>query len=228
MPVPLIRAVIVYVTVVACVRIMGKRQIGELQPSELVITILISEIAVIPMQGPDLPLINSIVPLLILVSLEIITSAISIKSQKFRNIMQGNSLIIIRNGVLDQKQIKRLRFSVEDILEALRKKDIFNIEDVLYAIVETDGEISVMIKPEKQAITSEMLGMDAKNEGIHITIVDDGIVMKDQFQECKMDIKKFNEILNDNHINIKEILLMTADSGGNINIIKKEKDLWKE
>ena len=122
MPIPLIRTVILYIAVITCVRIMGKRQIGELQPSELVITILISEIAAIPMQDTDIPLINSIVPFLVLVSLEIITSAISIKSQKFRNLMQGNSLIIIRNGVLDQKQIKRLRLSVEDILEALRKK----------------------------------------------------------------------------------------------------------
>ncbi len=125
MPIPFIRAVILYITVITCVRIMGKRQIGELQPSELVITILISEIAAIPMQDTDLPLINTIVPLLILVSLEIITSAISIKSQKFRNLMQGNSMIIIKNGVLDQKQIKRLRLSVEDILEALRKKRYF-------------------------------------------------------------------------------------------------------
>ena len=225
MPVQIIRAVILYVAVVACVRIMGKRQIGELQPSELVITILISEIADIPMQDPYIPLINSFVPLLILVSLEIITSAISIKSQKFRNIMQGNSLIIIRNGVLDQKQIKRLRLSVEDILEALRKKDVFNIEDVLYAIVETDGTISVMLKPEKQAVTAEMLNTNVENKGIHITIVDDGKVMKNQFQECKMDLNKLNKILDNNNINIKEILLMTADSSGDINIIKKEQDL---
>lgn len=225
MPVQIIRAVILYVAVVACVRIMGKRQIGELQPSELVITILISEIAAIPMQDPYIPLINSFVPLLILVSLEIITSAISIKSQKFRNIMQGNSLIIIRNGVLDQKQIKRLRLSVEDILEALRKKDVFNIEDVLYAIVETDGTISVMLKPEKQAVTAEMLNTNVENKGIHITIVDDGKVMKNQFQECKMDLNKLNKILDNNNINIKEILLMTADSSGDINIIKKEQDL---
>jgi len=224
-PVQIIRAVILYVAVVACVRIMGKRQIGELQPSELVITILISEIAAIPMQDPYIPLINSFVPLLILVSLEIITSAISIKSQKFRNIMQGNSLIIIRNGVLDQKQIKRLRLSVEDILEALRKKDVFNIEDVLYAIVETDGTISVMLKPEKQAVTAEMLNTNVENKGIHITIVDDGKVMKNQFQECKMDLNKLNKILDNNNINIKEILLMTADSSGDINIIKKEQDL---
>jgi len=180
------------------------------------------------MQDPYIPLINSFVPLLILVSLEIITSAISIKSQKFRNIMQGNSLIIIRNGVLDQKQIKRLRLSVEDILEALRKKDVFNIEDVLYAIVETDGTISVMLKPEKQAVTAEMLNTNVENKGIHITIVDDGKVMKNQFQECKMDLNKLNKILDNNNINIKEILLMTADSSGDINIIKKEQDLWSE
>lgn len=224
-PIPLIRTVILYIAVITCVRIMGKRQIGELQPSELVITILISEIATIPMQDTDIPLINSIVPFLVLVSLEIITSAISIKSQKFRNLMQGNSLIIIRNGVLDQKQIKRLRLSVEDILEALRKKNIFNINDVLYAVVETDGQISVMLKPEKQTATAEMVNANLQSNGIHITVIDDGKVLTDQFQDCKMDMKKLNKILKKNKVDLKDVLLMTANSNGEINIVEKEKDL---
>lgn len=225
MPIPFIRTVILYIAVITCVRVMGKRQIGELQPSELVITILISEIAAIPMQDADIPLINTIVPFLILVSLEIITSAISIKSQKFRNLMQGNSLVIIRNGVLDQKQIKRLRLSVEDILEALRKKDIFNISDVLYAIIETDGSISVMLKPEKQTATAEMVNASLQSNGIYVTVIDDGKILQDQFQDCNMDTKKLNKILKKNKVDLKDVLLMTANSNGETNIIKKEKDL---
>lgn len=224
-PIPFIRTVILYIAVITCVRVMGKRQIGELQPSELVITILISEIAAIPMQDADIPLINTIVPFLILVSLEIITSAISIKSQKFRNLMQGNSLVIIRNGVLDQKQIKRLRLSVEDILEALRKKDIFNISDVLYAIIETDGSISVMLKPEKQTATAEMVNASLQSNGIYVTVIDDGKILQDQFQDCNMDTKKLNKILKKNKVDLKDVLLMTANSNGETNIIKKEKDL---
>lgn len=225
MLVSFIRAIILYVAVIACIRIMGKRQIGELQPSELVITILISEVAAIPMQDTGIPLINSVIPLLVLVSLEIITSYISIKSGKFRNIMQGNSLIIIRNGVLDQKQIKNLRLSVEDILEALRKKEIFNIDDVLYAIAETDGSISIMLKPEKQPVTAEMINLKPKDNGIPITVIDDGVIQAKQFKECKMDMGKLKKILEQNNLKLKDILLMTSDSSGNINIIERDEDL---
>ncbi|MEG0899247.1 MAG: DUF421 domain-containing protein [Oscillospiraceae bacterium] len=225
MLVGLIRSVILYIAVIACIRIMGKRQIGELQPSELVITILISEVAAMPMQDTGIPLINSFIPLLVLVSLEIITSAISIKSGKFRNIMQGNSLIIIRNGILDQKQIKNLRLSVEDILEALRKKDVFNIDDVLYAIAETDGSISIMLKPEKQTVTAEMLKIKKEDHGIHTRIIDDGKMLNNQFKECQMSIEKLNNLLEINHLKLEEVLLMTADLSGDINIIERDKDL---
>lgn len=225
MLITLIRAVILYIAVIACIRLMGKRQIGELQPSELVITILISEVAAMPMQDTGIPLVNSIIPLLILVSFEIITSAISIKSGRFRSIMQGNSLIIIRNGILDQKQIKKLRFSVEDILEALRKKDVFDINDILYAIAETDGSISIMLKPEKQPVTTEMMNIETKNNGIQISIVDDGKLLLKQFKECQMDINKLNKILESNNLKLENILLMTANSGGEVNIIERDNDL---
>jgi uncharacterized membrane protein YcaP (DUF421 family) len=204
---------------------MGKRQIGQLQPSELVITILISEIAAIPMQNPEVPLVGSLIPVLVLVCFEIFTSALNIKSKKFRNIMQGNSLIIIRDGVLDQKQIKRLRFSVEDILEELRKKDVFDISDVLYAFAETNGSISCILKSSKQTATAEMLNIQIPDTGIPITVIDDGVIQYKQFCDCGMDINKLSSILKKNKLTKEEILLMTADKAGKINIIKKDKNI---
>ena len=117
MIITLIRAAILYFLIVFSVRIMGKRQIGELQPSELVITILISEIAAIPMQDNGAPLINSVIPVLLLISFEVIASVVSMKFPKFRGLMQGHSLIVIRNGMIDQTQLKRLRFTVDDLMK---------------------------------------------------------------------------------------------------------------
>lgn len=216
------RAVILYVAIIASVRIMGKRQIGELQPSELVITILISEIAAIPINDNGIPLVNSFIPLLVLVSLEIITSCVSIKSRKFRNVMQGNSIIIIKDGVIDQVQIKRLRFSVDDIMEELRKKNVFDINEVQYAIVETDGSISIMFKPNKRPVTSGMLDIKVDDTGIPFIIVDDGNIVESHFKDLNTDKVKVYNLINGNNISLDNILIMTLDKAGNVNIIKKD------
>ena len=120
----LIRTSVLYIFVIAIMRMMGKRQIGELQPTELVVTLLLSEIIAIPMQDNDISLVSAIVPVLVLVGFEILISVISLKSVKIRSLMQGNSIIIIRDGKLDLKKIKELRFTIDDVLEALRQKDI--------------------------------------------------------------------------------------------------------
>ncbi|NLB36806.1 MAG: DUF421 domain-containing protein, partial [Clostridiales bacterium] len=145
--VTLLRVVIIYILVIVSVRLMGKRQIGEMQPTELVITILLSEVAALPIQDSSQPIINSIVAVLLLVSFEIINSILSLKIGKYRTLVQGNSLIVIRNGVIDQKQILRLRLTVDDLLESLREQGVFDIKDVEYAILETNGKISVLLKP---------------------------------------------------------------------------------
>lgn len=148
--VTLIRTGIIYILIIAAVRLMGKRQIGELQPSELVITILISEIAAIPLQDNGMPLVNTLVSIFLLIALEIISSVLNMKSGKFRDFMQGHSIILIRDGKLDQKKLTQLRFTMDDLLEALRQKDIFSIDEVQYAVVETNGTLSVLLKPENR------------------------------------------------------------------------------
>lgn len=219
--VTLIRTIILYIMVIFCVRIMGKRQIGELQPTELVITILLSEIVAIPMQDNDLPLINTIIPVLTLVGFEILISVISLKSVRFRSAMQGNSLIIIRNGVLDQAQIKRLRFTVDDILEALRSKDVFDISKVQYAIVETNGELNVMLKPEYTPITHKDLAIESEDNGIPCVVIIDGKIIESDFKDCGMNREKLQKIIKEENINVGETLLMTIDKKGNKTVIRR-------
>lgn len=219
--VTLIRTVILYMLVILSMRVMGKRQIGELQPTELVITILLSEIVAIPMQDNSLPLFNTIIPVLVLVGFEILISVVSLKSVKFRSVVEGHSLIIIRDGVLDQKQMKRLRFTVDDILEALRNKDIFDISKVQYAIVETNGDLNVMLKPEYASVTRGDLDIVTENSGIPCVVIADGKIIEADFKDCDMTMEKLKMIIEKDKINIGETLLMTVDKGGNKTIIRR-------
>lgn len=217
-----IRTVILYLTLTALMRIMGKRQIGQLQPGELVITILISEIAAIPMQDNDIPLINTFISIFLLASLEILISDFSLKSIRFRSVAQGNSLLIIRNGKLDQQQIKRLRYSVDDILEALRKKNVFDISDVQYAVAETDGSISVMLKQEKLPATKSDAKAQLTDDGIPCVVISDRKIIETNFKDCGLSREQLDRILKKEKIDPEKTLLMTVTKSGKLNVIKKE------
>ena len=221
MLVTLLRTIILYILVLITIRVLGKRQVGELQPADLVLTILLSEILVIPMQDPEIPLVHTFIPVLLLIGFEIVISVISLKSLRFRTLLQGNSLIVIRNGVVDQKQLQRLRFTVDDLLEALRKKDVFDITTVQYAIVETDGTLSVLLKPENKVPTAGELQVQLPDNGMPTVIISDGKVVETDFKECNMTPEKMKKLIQKKHIDIKNVLLMTMDKKGNTHMIKK-------
>ncbi len=222
MLISLIRAFILYVLIFFCMRLMGKRQLGELQPTELVITILVSAISAVPMQDNALPLGNSIVAVLLLVSLEIINTSIGLKSRRWRSFVEGNSIIVIRDGRVDQKQMKRLRLSADDLLDQLRQKDVFDINDVKYAIIETNGQLSVMLKPEKEPVTAEMVDIKSSPKDLPCMIVNDGAVIRSSFGDCGMTEKKLDKILKKDKVDIKDIFFMLADKNGGYTIIRKE------
>ena len=163
MSVILIRSLILYVLVIFAVRLMGKRQLGELQPSELVITILVSNIATLPLEDSGIPLIVGITPILSLVCFEVIVSWINLRCINIRKIISGSPKIIISNGKVDPHVLRQLRFSVDDLMTALRGKDIFDISEVQFAVVETTGQVSVMKKqpldtPARQPSENYRLG----------------------------------------------------------------------
>lgn len=220
--VTLIRTVILYVLAIASVRIMGKRQIGELQPSDLVITLLISQIISIPIQDTDIPLVNTLIPIFLLVGFEILTSVFNMKSIKFRTFMQGNPIIIINDGVLNQKLLKQLRFTVDDLLEALRQKDVFDIAQVQYAIVETNGQVSVLLKPDYDTVTRQDLELKPEPQGYKCPVVMDGKIIEQDFAICNMNAGKVQNIANKEKMKIQDIMLMTVDAAGNHTIIRKE------
>jgi uncharacterized membrane protein YcaP (DUF421 family) len=220
--VTLIRTVILYIFAIASVRVMGKRQIGELQPSDLVVTLLISQIISIPIQDTDIPLVNTLIPIFLLVGFEIITSVFNMKSIKFRTFMQGHPVVIINDGVLNQKLLKDLRFTVDDLLESLRQKDVFDISQVQYAIVETNGQISVLLKAEHDAVTRDDLNLEPDPQGFKCPVIIDGKIVTQDFKICNTTIEKVEKTVKKEKLQIKDVLLMTIDATGNHTIIRKE------
>ena len=218
----ILRTLIIYCIVAVCVRIMGKRQLGELQPGELVVTILISEIAAAPIVEPGTPLINSIVALFLLAGFEILTSLIDMKSVRFRFISEGNPITVIKNGQLDQQQLKRLRFSINDILAALRQKSIFNIADVEYAVVETNGTLSALLKPEKRTVTVSTLHKAEKDEGLPCAVVIDGQIMEHNLDDCPATISDIERKIKNEKLKQQDIILMTVDKNKKYYIITKK------
>ena len=144
MLISIIRTVLLYAFIILAVRIMGKRQISDMQTSELVITLVISDIAAIPMQNNNQPLLSGLLPILILVSLEIIVSIIMLKSKRFRDVICGHPVVIIQDGKILEQQIKKLRISYEDLYSLLRQQEVFDVSDVKYGIVETNGSVSLL------------------------------------------------------------------------------------
>lgn len=194
-------------------RFMGKRQLGELQPSELVITILLSEIASIPMENNDVPMINSIFAALFLVCLEIINSVIIMKSSKIRYLVQGKPAVVINDGTLDQKKLKDLRFTADDLLDQLRQKDIFELSDVQYALVETNGSLSVMKKQQNNG-----------EQAIPFLVINDGKFIKKIIKEQKFNINDINIILKKEKLNVSDVLILLLDKFNNYTLIKKDKN----
>ena len=218
----IIRTFIIYCAVGVCVRLMGKRQLGELQPGELIITILVSEIAATPITDNTLPIINGILPLLLLASFEIISSVIARKSVKFRYITEGTPVTVIKDGILQQQALKTLRYTIDDLLAALRQKDIFDISQVQYAIVETNGQLSVLLKADYDTVTREDMNLSPSPQGYQCPVIIDGKIVEKDFKICNTNNKKIETIISKEKLQIKDILLMTVDSAGNHTIIRKD------
>lgn len=218
----MLRGLIVYITVIISVRLMGKRQIGELQPSELVTTFLLSEVASMPLQNKDISLFTCIVLIFMIVGLEVIFSVLAVKSDLFRTLMQGSSALVIKDGKLLQKKMKDIRYSIDDLLEGLRLKDVFDISKVKYAYVETNGSLSVELKESERPVTPKDLKLTAESEGLTCLVVSDGKIIEKDFDLCNMTTEKLHKHLKKANVNLREVFIMTAERSGKINIIRKE------
>lgn len=222
MSIPFIRTIILYIIVIFAIRLMGKRQVGEMQPTELVITILVSAVASVPMQNLDIPLLYGIVPVLTLISAEIFMSFLSLKIPRFRQILTGKPVLLISNGHINQKALKQTRLSVEDLQEALRLKDVFDISNIRLAQIETNGQLSILLKDKYQPLSADSVGIKVKASDIFYTVIADGFLNEDSLKNIGADMNWLKKQLSNNHIDIKEVFLMLSSNTLQPLIIKKE------
>jgi len=167
---------------------MGKRQIGQLQPYELVVIIMISELAAIPMQNTGVPILNGLVPIFVLFAAEVTLSYIALKSEKARGVICGKPSILIANARINEEEMRRLRFNINELLEELRLKDVTDISDVEYAILETGGQLSVILKSQKRPVEPADLGIATPYEGLSTTVVIDGVVIPENLKKVFLSI----------------------------------------
>lgn len=205
------RAIILYILVLIVMRLMGKREIGQLQPFELAISIMIADLAAVPMAETGVPISNGIMPILGLLIMHLSISIINMKSTKAREIICGKPSILIFRGKIDEKILKKERFTINELEEKLRDNNIFNIGDVEYAILETSGQVTVIPKPNKKSVTPEDLNIEAKYEGIPYDLVVDGKVMYKNLEKIGKNyiwLKKQTEKFG---IKPEEALIVTID-----------------
>ena len=222
MLISVIRTVILYTFIILAIRLMGKRQISDMQPSELVVTMVISDIASLPMQNTSQPLLSGVVPVLMLVSLEVTVSVLMMKSRRFRQLICGSPVVVIEDGKLLQKQMRRLRLTTDDLCAQLRQQNIFSLEDVQYCIMETNGVLSILEKPEKRVPNAEESGAQIDDNKIEAVVISDGSLIESSLRLCGKDRAFISNILKKNNTDIKDIFIMTLDGNGKYNMIRKE------
>lgn len=223
--VTLFRTIILYVFVIVALRIMGKRQIGDMQPGELVITILISELASMPIQDTTQPVINGILAIFTLVVLEIIISFISMKFTPAHRIINGRSAVLIKDGVINQKLMKTMRVTVTDLMEVLRGQDVFDISEVAYAILETNGQLSILLKSACQPVTREEAGIKTDGEQIKVLVVNDGVIIEEGLRLAEINRSDVEKEIKKQGLRLGQVFLMTADTKGGFYTVKKDESI---
>ena len=220
-----IRTILIYIILLGSMRLMGKRQIGELEVADLVTTLLLSEIAAVPVANPEIPLSHAIIPIITLLSMEVTVSLIMTHCPRWKSIGSARPNVLIRRGVLDQKEMDKLRISVEELISELRQLDITDLREVDYAILEQNGKISVIPKAENRQPTVKDLGLTATDSGIMHIIISRGVVNRYNLKQMGLDNLWLQKKLKEHHCHAKEVFLMTVNDGGEVYILRNVKSI---
>ena len=224
----LLRTILVYICVILAIRIMGKRQLGELQPNEFVVAIIISNIATLSLQDNGIPLLGTMLPIFTLVACEVMVSYWALKSVTVRRLVSGNPIIVIRDGSVDQREMKLMRWTIDDLMEQLRINGIFDINEVAFAIVETSGVLSVCPKAAYRPLTQQQLGLESDKDDTDappVLIISDGKLSDDALRYCGVNNAWLEAVLKKEKLRVNEIFIMTCDRSLKYHIIEREREL---
>ncbi|MBQ9267866.1 MAG: DUF421 domain-containing protein [Clostridia bacterium] len=217
-----IRALILYAVVLIAIRLMGKREVGQLQPFELVVTIMIADLASVPMQDIGIPLIQGIVPILALLVGQLVLSFLNLKSGLIRRLISGKPTVLIANGKIMEERLRSQKYTIDGLLEELRVAGYPDIRDVEYAVLEVSGEVSVIPKAHTTPVSKSDMNIPSNNVGFQIPLVIDGSFVDNNIQELGMKREDVGKILKENQAKLEEVFLLLRDETGEIYMQKKE------
>ena len=217
-----IRTIILYLVLIAVIRLMGKRQIGQMEPSEFVVTMLVANLAAIPMQDGGIPLYSGLVPILTVLGVELLLSGLSMRSVLLRRLLCGKPVILIENGRILQENLRSTRVTLDELTELLREKDVLDIGTVQYAILETNGNLSVFPFPKYRPATATEAGIRPEQQWLPYTVIADGYLYQENLLLCGKDGRWLQRILRRNGATVESTWLLTVDGGGHVLWIAKE------
>ena len=213
---------LLYLILILVIRLMGKRQIGQMEPAEFVVTMLVANLAAIPMQDGGIPIFSGVVPILTVLGVELVLSAVSLKSSKVRKLLCGKPVILIENGKIMQQNLKKTRITLDELSGHLREKDVLDIQAVQYAILETNGNLSVFPYPKEKPASAKDAGIQARHQFLPITIISDGELMEENLKKAKKDKAWLRQVLEENRATIEDTWLLTVDGGNHVVFFRKE------
>lgn len=217
-----LRAAFLYLVLILAVRLMGKRQIGQMEASEFVVTMLVANLAAIPMQDGAIPLYSGLVPILTVLGMELVLSGLIMHSVVLRKFFCGKPVILINNGKIIQENLRRTRITLDELTGHLREKDVLDIRTVQYAILETDGNLSVFPFPKERPASAKDAGIQASRQYLPITLVEDGYLSKENLQKAGKDETWVKTVLQQHNTDVQSTLLLTVDEGDHVVWLGKE------
>ena len=217
-----VRTILLYLVLIAVVRLMGKRQIGQMEPSEFVVTMLVANLAAIPMQDGGIPLFSGFVPIVTVLGVELVLSALSMKSVRVRKLLCGKPVILIENGNILQQNLKKTRITLDELTGHLREKDVLNLQTVQYAILETNGNLSVFPYPKEKPASAKEAGVQVKKQSLPITVISDGVLLEKNLQKAKKDGSWMQKQLRQRDATVEQTWLLTVDGEDNVVFYRKE------
>lgn len=217
-----VRTLLLYVVLVLTVRLMGKRQIGEMEPAEFVVTMLIANLAAIPMQDSGIPLLSGLVPILVILGLELILAVASLRSIRLRRVFCGKPVILIENGKILEKNLRKTRVNLDELTMHLREKDVFDLETVKYAILETNGQLSTLLYAKDEPAAASDAGIRVQENELPVTLVSGGKLLRHNLLPAKKSEAWLREELSRRNCTLRDVLLLTVDGAGKVYFVRKE------
>ena len=216
------RSIALHLILLAVIRLMGKRQIGQMEASEFVVTMLVANLAAIPMQDGAIPLLSGIIPIITVLGVELVLSHLSLKSIAFRKLLCGKPVILIENGNILQENLRKTRVTLDELTGHLREKDVLDLQSVQFAILETNGNLSVFPYPKDRPANAKEAGIPARKQFLPLTIISDGTLLKENLKKASKDMSWVHGVLQQHNATISDTWLLTVDAADHILFYRKE------